>query len=119
MKEMGIGRLGSTLFQLASIFRERAFNRYGKDYPEYRRLLKISCDADRAYYQMELTRDQRKVLDHLLNSRLEASECELTLTYISGFLDGIEFLQRHGFLDAYVSETLIENFLHNDVECGK
>ncbi len=119
MKEKGIGRIGSTLFQLASVFRERAFKRYGKEYPEYRRLLKISCDADRVYYEMELTEKQRRLLDHLLNSRLEASECELTLTYICGFLDGIEFLQRHGFLDTYVSDAAIENFLHEEVECGK
>lgn len=104
MKWWKEGVLGSTLFQVASILRERAFCRYGKDYPEYRRLLKISCDADRGYYEMELTGEQREQLDHLLNSRSDASECELTLTYIAGFLDGIEFLRRLGLLDTYISD---------------
>ena len=97
-------QIEDTLLQLMTRCRERAFCRYMKDYPEYKRLLKISCEADKNYYKMELTKQQREQIDFLLNSRADAADCELTLTYQAGILDGVHFLQQLGFLDMYVSD---------------
>lgn len=97
-------RIEDILLQLMTRCRERAFCRYMQDNAEYKRLLKISCEADKNYYKMELTKQQREQIDFLLNSRLDATDCELTLTYIAGILDGVLLLQRMGFLDMYVSE---------------
>lgn len=104
MKQTEKTKLEDTLLQLAAKFREQAFCRYVKDWPEYRRLLEISCAADRAYYEMELTDQQREQIDEILNSRSDASDCELTLTYVAGVLDGIIFLRDTGFLDMYMME---------------
>ncbi|MCI9103021.1 MAG: hypothetical protein HFG47_06920 [Lachnospiraceae bacterium] len=96
--------IGDTLMQLMTRCREKAFCKYMKDDPEYKRLLKISCEADKNYSNMDLTPEQREQIDFLLNSRTDAGECELTLTYIAGIMDGITFLRHMGFLDMYVSE---------------
>lgn len=104
MKQTENHDMEDVLLQLAARFREQAFCRYVKNCPEYERLLEISCAADKAYYDMELTDEQRSQIDELLDSRSEASDCELTLTYIAGILDGIMFLRDYGFLDMYVAE---------------
>lgn len=104
MKQTEKSTLEDTLLQLAARFREQAFCRYVKDCPEYKRLLEIACEADKAYYEMELTDQQRELIDRLLTSRSDASECELTLTYVAGILDGIIFLRDFGFLDMYMME---------------
>lgn len=97
-------QMENTLLQLATRFREQAFCRYGKDCPKYEKLLQKACEADQSYYAMELTSQQREQIDALLNSRAEASDCELTLTYIAGLLDGIRMLKESGFLELYVSD---------------
>lgn len=92
-----------TLLQLAARLREKAFYRYVMDRPGYQERLDIACKAEKSYHDLELTEKQREQVDLLLESREEAEEYELTLTYVAGLLDGIAGLQKLGFLDMYVT----------------
>ncbi len=104
MEGMEKGVLEDTLLQLATRLRERAFCRYVKDRLDYKELLQAACEAEKGYCDMELTNEQREQIDLLLESRANAEERELTLTYVAGILDGVAFLRKLGFLDMYVQD---------------
>ena len=55
--------------------------------------------------ELPLTEEQKEVIERMLEKRMEANECELTLTYIAGILDGISYLRDAGFLDMYVVDS--------------
>lgn len=92
-----------TLLQLATKLREKAFYRYVMDRPAYQELLQAACEAEKGYYDMGLTKEQREQIDRLLEGREEAGEYELTLTYVAGLLDGVAALRELGFLDMFVT----------------
>lgn len=63
------------------------------------------CEADKQYVNLPLTEEQKEVIEKMLEKRMEANECELTLTYAAGILDGIMYLRNTGFLDLYVVDS--------------
>ena len=58
--------------------------------------------------KMSLTAEQRTLIDDMLEKRMDAAGCELTLTYMSGLLDGIVFLRDSGFLDMYMMDETLD-----------
>ena len=63
------------------------------------------CEADKQYMDLPLPEEHKKTIERMLEKRMEANECELTLTYIAGILDGISYLRAVGFLDMYVVDS--------------
>lgn len=96
--------LEGTLFQLATAMREKRARIYPFGRDIYKNKMEIACEADHDYMEMSLTEEQRTLIDDMLEKRMEAAGCELTLTYLSGLLDGIVFLRDSGFLDMYMMD---------------
>ena len=102
-------KLEGTLFQLATAMREKRSRIYpfGRDICKNK--MEIACEADHEYMKMNLTEEQRTLIDDMLEKRMDAAGCELTLTYLSGLLDGIVFLRDSGFLDMYMMEDTLDS----------
>lgn len=96
--------LENTLFQLLNILRERTHKKYVADFGMYRKRVETACAAEQAYRELDLGEEQREVIEQVLETRSDAQDCELTLTYVAGLLDGILFLRTAGFLDLYMED---------------
>ena len=96
--------LEDTVFQLMNALRERTHKKYVAGYGPYRKRVETACRAEQEYRAMGLEEDRRKVMDHVLETRSEVEDCELTLTYVAGILDSLLILRAAGFLDLYMRE---------------
>ena len=95
-------KLYNTLLQLGTALREKRAHVYGVGWDLHKEKVEAVCEADKKYMELLLTNEQKEVIEEMLEKRMEANECELTLTYIAGILDGITYLRDAGFLDLYV-----------------
>lgn len=95
-------KLYDTLLQLGTALREKRAHVYGVGWDMHRKKVEAVCEADKQYVNLPLTEEQKEVIEKMLEKRMEANECELTLTYAAGILDGIMYLRNAGFLDLYV-----------------
>ena len=98
-------KLYDTLLQLGTALREKRAHVYGVGWELHKEKVEAVCEADKQYMDLPLTEEQKKVIERMLEKRMEANECELTLTYIAGILDGISYLRAVGFLDMYVVDS--------------
>ena len=96
--------LEDTVLQLAAILREKTFARDVLARESYQRRMKDTYDADRAYMMLELTEQQRKIIDDMLDKRETANGRELAWSYLLGMKDALLFLRRAGFLDMFLME---------------
>ena len=78
---------------------------YGVGWDLHKEKVEAVCEADKQYMDLLLTEEQKEVIEKMLEKRMEANECELTLTYAAGILDGIMYLRNAGFLDMYVVDS--------------
>ena len=97
-------KLYDTLLQLGTALREKRAHAYGVGWDMHRKKVEAVCEADKKYMDLPLTEEQKEVIEKMLEKRMEANECELTLTYAAGILDGIMYLRNAGFLDLYVTD---------------
>lgn len=97
-------KLQDTLLQLATALREKRARAYGVGWDLHRKKVEEACEADKRFMELSLTEEQREVVEEMSEKRAEANECELTLTYVAGVLDGITLLRNIGFLDMHVLE---------------
>ena len=97
-------KLYDTLLQLGTALREKRAHVYGVGWDMHRKKVEAVCEADKQYMDLPLTEEQKEVIERMLEKRMEANECELTLTYAAGILDGIMYLRNAGFLDLYVTD---------------
>ena len=95
-------KLYDTLLQLGTALREKRAHVYGVGWELHKEKVEAVCEADKQYMDLPLTEEQKEVIERMLEKRMEANECELTLTYAAGILDGIMYLRNAGFLDMYV-----------------
>ena len=98
-------KLYDTLLQLGTALREKRAHVYGVGWDMHRKKVEAVCEADKQYMDLLLTEEQKEVIEKMLEKRMEANECELTLTYAAGILDGIMYLRNAGFLDMYVVDS--------------
>lgn len=98
-------KLYDTLMQLGTALREKRAHVYGVGWDMQRKKVEAVCEADKQYMDLSLTEEQKAVIERMLEQRMEANECELTLTYATGILDGITYLRNAGFLDMYVMDS--------------
>ena len=98
-------KLYDTLLQLGTALREKRAHVYGVGWELHKEKVEAVCEADKQYMDLPLTEEQKEVIERMLEKRMEANECELTLTYIAGILDGISYLRAVGFLDMYVVDS--------------
>ena len=98
-------KLYDTLLQLGTALREKRAHAYGVGWDTHRKKVEAVCEADKQYMDLPLTEEQKEVIERMLEKRMEANECELTLTYVAGILDGISYLRDAGFLDMYVVDS--------------
>ena len=98
-------KLYDTLLQLGTALREKRVHVYGVGWDLHKEKVEAVCEADKQYMDLPLTEEQKAVIERMLEKRMEANECELTLTYIAGILDGISYLRAAGFLDMYVVDS--------------
>ena len=97
-------KLYDTLLQLGTALREKRVHVYGVGWDLHKEKVEAVCEADKQYMDLPLTEEQKAVIERMLEKRMEANECELTLTYAAGILDGIMYLRNAGFLDLYVTD---------------
>ena len=97
-------KLYDTLLQLGTALREKRAHVYGVGWELHKEKVEAVCEADKQYMDLPLTEEQKEVIERMLEKRMEANECELTLTYAAGILDGIMYLRNAGFLDLYVTD---------------
>ena len=98
-------KLYDTLLQLGTALREKRAHAYGVGWDTHRKKVEAVCEADKQYMDLPLTEEQKEVIERMLEKRMEANECELTLTYVAGILDGISYLRDAGVLDMYVVDS--------------
>lgn len=98
-------RLYDTLLQLGTALREKRAHAYGVGWNLHKEKVEAVCEADKKYMDLPLTEEQKEVIERMLEKRMEANECELTLTFVAGILDGIIFLRELGFLDMYIMDA--------------
>ena len=98
-------KLYDTLLQLGTALLEKRAHAYGVGWDMHRKKVEAVCEADKQYMDLPLTEEQKEVIERMLEKRMEANECELTLTYVAGILDGISYLRDAGFLDMYVVDS--------------
>ena len=104
MKQEERRTLENTVVQLLNVLREQSHGKYVAGCERYKRQVEAACEAEREYLDLDLAEGQREVIEHLLQSRSDAEDCELTLTYVAGLLDSLMFLRSAGFLDLYVED---------------
>lgn len=93
-----------TVLQLAAVLREKTFARHVLAKENYQRMMEDTCDADRAYMMLDLTDQQRKIVDDMLDKRETVTGRELAWSYLLGMMDVVLFLRRAGFLDMFLTE---------------
>ena len=93
-----------TILQLASVLREKTYAKHVLSRESYQKKMQDTCEADRAYMMLDLTDQQRKIIDDMLDKREAASGRELTWSYLMGMLDAVMFLRKTGFLDMFLWE---------------
>ena len=98
-------KLYDTLLQLGTALREKRVHVYGVGWDLHKEKVEAVCEADKQYMDLPLPEEHKKTIERMLEKRMEANECELTLTYIAGILDGISYLRAAGFLDMYVVDV--------------
>ena len=98
-------KLYGTLLQLGTALREKRVHVYGVGWDLHKEKVEAVCEADKQYMDLPLPEEHKKTIERMLEKRMEANECELTLTYIAGILDGISYLRAVGFLDMYVVDS--------------
>lgn len=86
-------KLYNTLLQLGTALREKRAHVYGVGWDLHKEKVEAVCEADKKYMELLLTNEQKEVIEEMLEKRMEANECELTLTFVAGILDGITFLR--------------------------
>ena len=94
----------NTILQLATVLREKAYARYVLNREDYQREMEEFCAKDEEYMRLELTEQQRKVIDDMLDRREDATDRELTWSYLVGMLDVLVFLRKTGFLEMVLRE---------------
>lgn len=97
-----------TMFCIATAMREQAAMKYVLPYPKRKELMELACTEESRYMEMDLTDEQRQIIDHVLEMREEVSQIDLTMTYLAGMLDSIEFLGQAGFLDTILPADISE-----------
>ena len=97
--------LYDTLLQLGTALREKRVHVYGVGWDLHKEKVEAVCAADKKYMDLPLPEEQKAVIERMLEKRMEANECELTLTFVAGILDGITFLRELGFLDMYIMDA--------------
>ena len=98
-------KLYDTLLQLGTALREKRAHAYGVGWDMHRKKVEAVCEADKKYMDLPLPEEHKETIERMLEKRMEANECELTLTYAAGILDGIMYLRNAGFLDMYVVDS--------------
>ena len=98
-------KLYDTLLQLGTALREKRVHVYGVGWDLHKEKVEAVCEADKKYMDLPLPEEHKETIERMLEKRMEANECELTLTYIAGILDGISYLRDAGFLDMYVVDS--------------
>ena len=98
-------KLYDTLLQLGTALREKRVHVYGVGWDLHKEKVEAVCAADKKYMDLPLPEEQKAVIERMLEKRREANECELTLTFVAGILDGITFLRELGFLDMYIMDA--------------
>lgn len=96
--------LEDTVLQLAAVLREKTFARDILARESYQRKMQDVYDADQAYMMLELTDQQRKIIDAMLDKRENADGREAAWSYLLGMKDAVLFLRRAGFLDMFLLE---------------
>lgn len=96
--------LEDTILQLAAVLRERTFTRDILTRESYQSMMQDTYEADRAYMMLDLTDQQRKIVDDMLDKRETANGRELAWSYLLGMKDAVLFFRRAGFLDMCLSE---------------
>ena len=104
MKQEEKALIEDVVFHVLNVLRERSYAKYVLGQELYRKKVEIACEWNDRYEQMELADEQREIIEHMLQARSDAADCELTLTYMAGLLDGVMFLRRAGLLDLYMEE---------------
>lgn len=104
MKQEEKALIEDVVFHVLNVLRERSYAKYVLGQELYRKKVEIACEWNDRYEQMELADEQREIIEHMLQTRSDAADCELTLTYMAGMLDGVMFLRRAGLLDLYMEE---------------
>lgn len=104
MRQEEKGRFEDLTFQVLNALRERSYAKYVLGQERYRKKVDAACEQNDKYEHLELTDEQRAVIDRMLQARSDAADCELTLTYMAGLLDGVMFLRRAGLLDLCMEE---------------
>lgn len=102
-------KMEKTMFCIATAMREQAAIKYVLPYPKRKELMELACAEESLYMEMELSDEQRKIIDHILEMREEVSQIDLTMTYLAGMLDSIEFLRNGGFLDTILPVDISES----------
>ena len=93
-----------TFLQLATVLREKSLTKHVRWRENYQELMQAACDADRVYMELELTEQQRKIVDDMLDKRETATGRELAWSYVLGMMDATLFLRKNGFLDMFLIE---------------
>lgn len=101
-------KMKDTLWQLATTLRDNAAKKYDATDARYRQLVEAACEAYTAYTALALDERQRVCIDDVLECRQEVNEYQLTMIYLAGLLDGIDFLREGGFLDLYIMDDQIK-----------
>lgn len=104
MKQEEKAQIEDMVFQILNALRERSYAKYVLGQELYRKKVEIACEQNDRYGRMELTNEQREAIDGMLQARSDAADCELTLTYMAGLLDGMMFLRRTGLMDLYMQD---------------
>ena len=112
-------KLYDTLLQLGTALREKRAHVYGVGWELHKEKVEAVCEADKQYMDLPLTEEQKEVIERMLEKRMEANECELTLTYAAGILDGIMYLRNAGFLDMYVVDEEEKTARRRPVRIGR
>lgn len=105
MKQNEKDRLEDTVFQFFNVLRERSYTKFVLWQDRYREKVDAACEQNARYDALDLTDEQRAVIEEMLQARSDVSDCELTLTYMAGLLDCLLFLRRIGLLDLYMDES--------------
>lgn len=105
MKQEEKDRLEDTVFQFLNVLRERSYSKYVLWQDSYREKVDAACRENARYEKLDLTAEQRAVIEEMLQIRSEVTDCELTLTYMAGLLDCLMFLRRSGLMDLYMEES--------------
>ena len=69
---------------------------YGVGWDLHKEKVEAVCEADKKYMDLPLPEEHKETIERMLEKRMEANECELTLTYIAGIWMGFHICEMPG-----------------------